>query len=76
MKNQKHVFMLMGMFQEKEKIDDAGKREKIAGVISLSKQERMESSDKQKVDLGKAYSQFIYSNSKDSRIYEQSPGRE
>lgn len=59
-----------------KKIDDAGKRENIAGVMSLSKQERMESSDKQKVNLGKAYRQFIYSNSEESRIYEQSPGRE
>ena len=48
MKNYKHAFMLMGMFQWREKIDDAGKRGNVAGAMSLSKQEGMESNDKQK----------------------------
>lgn len=48
MKNYKPVFMLMGMFQWREKTDDAGKRGNVAGAMSLSKQEGVESSDKQK----------------------------
>lgn len=51
-------------------------REKIAGAMSLSKQERMESRDKQKIGLGKECRQFIYSKSEESRIYGQSPGRQ